>query len=188
MVTKYFFLALVATCFAGLMAEQAIPKDFNEFMKMTEKAVQDISKHIGDMLPQTEEKGKEVWDAIKANANTMATNLQEGMKKIHDELKDHPELTKFVDELQTKVNEQVTKLRSENPELAANAEKLHESFVSSMRTVIDEVKKVEAEASKEGGVKDTMDKMLQDLVEKGKQQYQTLEQAIHDKIGHGKAH
>nr|BAH20875.1 apolipophorin-III precursor [Lethocerus deyrollei] len=183
---KILFLAVVATCFAGLMAaEHAIPKNFDEFMAMTEKAFQDMTKHVGEMIPMGSDKAKEVLETMRANANQMATTLQENIGKLHDQVKDNPELTKMVNSLQEKVNESVEKLKADNPELAANAEKLHERMVSTMNTLIGEVKKVEAEVGKEGGVKDTVESMLKDMVESSKVKYQELEKMIHDQIGHG---
>nr|AAB35026.1 apolipophorin-III, apoLp-III [Lethocerus medius=giant water bugs, hemolymph, Peptide, 60 aa] [Lethocerus medius] len=59
--------------------EMKIPKDFNEFMEMTKKAVEDMNKHVNEMLPQGTEKAKEITATMKANANQMAASVIEGV-------------------------------------------------------------------------------------------------------------
>nr|ATU82507.1 venom protein family 12 protein 2 [Lethocerus distinctifemur] len=183
---KILFLTLLATCIAGMMAaEQAIPMNFDEFLKMTEKAFQDMTRHVGDMIPLSSEKAKEVLVTMRANANQIATSLQENIGKIHDQVKGNPELTKVVNSLQEKVNESVERLKADNPELAANAEKMQEMMKATMDSLVDEVKKVEAEVKKEGGVKDTVEGMLKEVLEKAEAGYKKYVDEIHNKLGHG---
>nr|ATU82407.1 venom protein family 12 protein 1 [Lethocerus distinctifemur] len=183
---KLLFLVVVATCIAGLIADEVkIPKDFNEFMEMTKKAMEDMNKHMNEMLPQGTEKAKEILETMRTNANQMAASVQEGVTKLHDQVKDNPELNKMVNTLQTHFNEHIEKMKSDNPELAANAEKMQEMMKATMDSLVDEVKKVEAEVKKEGGVKDTVEGMLKEVLEKAEAGYKKYVDEIHNKLGHG---
>nr|ATU82443.1 venom protein family 24 protein 1 [Lethocerus distinctifemur] len=53
-----------------------------------------------------------------------------------------------------------------------------------MNTLMAEVKKVEAEVQKEGGVKDTVEGMLKDVLESSRTKYQEFERMLHTQLDH----
>lgn len=65
------------------------------------------------------------------------------------------------------MDEAKEKLRKENPEVASNLQKVLDTVRSGYESVGKEVDKIQSELNKKGGVRDELDNLLKNIIDRG---------------------
>ena len=83
------------------------------------------------------------------------------------QLKSNPQLQETIKNLQTKIDEATANLKKDNPEVAANAQKVIDQVKGAYDSVTKELERVNSEVNKKGGLKDDLETLLKGLIDRG---------------------
>ncbi|XP_014281281.1 reticulocyte-binding protein 1 [Halyomorpha halys] len=148
--------------------EQAAVPNIQDLIKEMETTVKKTFDEAKKSLNlPNDPNGEAVVKAVKEQGQKAEQALKDMRTKIEQQIKSNPQIQDAIKGLQAKVDEAAASLKKENPEVAANAQKILDNVKSAYESVGKEMEKVNSEISKKGGLKDDLESLFKNLIDRG---------------------